>query len=133
MEFTFSHTDEVLPRNANRSDRLRKKLKVQEYQEILFDIALEHKSEIDIDDDKFDAVLDFLFNDYRANEPFVGLSASNTNLLVCARFSGTNEEREQFAKELVTHLLCEMSKYWVIYAEVTKVNIRIGDVTYGNW
>lgn len=133
MEFTVTHTGEQLPRNCKRSARLRKKLRVKEFQEVLFEIVLKHKGDIVMDDDKFDAVLDYLYDDLKANPPFVGLRPYQTSLLVLKHFSGSVEERVAYAEDLARSLQEGMAKHWEIYADVSECEILIGDSTYGNW
>lgn len=133
MKFYFKHLDEALPPLRNRTERLRKKLKVGEYQEVMFDIVFQHNEPVVIDDDKFDAIADYIYGDIRLEQPLICMSTSETNVMVWSRFSGTEEEREKFAADITKHLIKEMSKYWSVYAEIEVIDIRIGDANYGNW
>lgn len=130
MNFTFEQIQETFPKHANRSKRLRKKLHIDDFSEILFSFTLQIPV-FDLPQNLQDACLDIMCDHDAGCFIFSDSSTASFKMLSGALKKSENNKEEIIS--YITDLILKLAEVEKEFRNIDTVHVQYGDAYYGEW
>lgn len=130
MNFTFEQIQETFPKHANRSKRLRKKLHVDDFAEIMFSFTLKIPV-FDLSPKLQDACLDIMCEHDAGC--FIFSDSSSASFSVLSELLKKSVKNQEEIISYITNLISKLSEVEKEFRNIDAVHVTYGDAYYGEW